>query len=63
MNNKHIVRLSDEEHGACQEIVKSLKGSSQKFRRARILLTADADDPAWPDSKIAEASNCRVQSD
>lgn len=61
MNKKYVVRLSDEERAACQEIVKKLKGSSQKFRRAQILLKADADGPAWPDVKIAEAFNCRVQ--
>ncbi len=61
MNKKYIVRLSDEERARCQEIVKTLKGSSQKFRRAQILLKADADGPGWPDAKIAEAFNCRVQ--
>lgn len=61
MNKKYIVRLSDEERGVCQDVVKNLKGSSQKFRRAQILLKADADGPAWPDFKIAEAFNCRVQ--
>ena len=61
MNKKFIARLSDEERGVCQEIIKNLKGSSQKFRRAQILLKADADGPAWTDSRIAEAFNCRVQ--
>jgi len=61
MYKKYIVRLSDEERGVCQEVVKKLKGSSQKARRARILLKADADGPGWPDAKIAEAFNCRVQ--
>ena len=61
MNKKYIVRLSDEERGVCQEIIKKLKGSSQKFRRAQILLKADADGPGWSDVKIAEAFNCRVQ--
>jgi hypothetical protein len=61
MNKKYIVRLSDEERGVCQEVIKKLKGSSQRFRRAQILLKADADGPAWPDFKIAEAFNCRVQ--
>jgi Homeodomain-like domain len=61
MNKKYIVRLSDEERGVCQDVIKTLKGSSQKFRRAQILLKADADGPAWPDLKIAEAFNCRVQ--
>jgi transposase len=61
MNKKFIVRLSDEERTLCQEVVKKLKGSSEKVRRAQILLKADADGPAWTDSRIAEAFNCRVQ--
>jgi hypothetical protein len=61
MNKKFIVRLSDEERRMCQEIVKKLKGSSQKVRRAQILLKADAAGPNWTDRRIADAFNCRVQ--
>ncbi len=61
MNKKFIVRLSDEERAECLEVIKKLKGSSQKVRRAHILLKADADGPAWTDSRIAEAFNCREQ--
>jgi hypothetical protein len=61
MYKKYVVRLSDEERGICQQVVKNLRGSSQKARRAQILLKADADGPGWPDTKIAEAFNCRVQ--
>src|SRR3989441_4226154 len=61
MYKKYIVRLSDEERSICQKVIKKLKGSSQKARRARILLKADADGPGWPDAKIAEVFNCRVQ--
>ena len=61
MNKKYVVRLSEEERGLCQEVIKKLKGSSQKARRAQILLKADADGPAWTDGRIAEAYNCRVQ--
>jgi hypothetical protein len=61
MYKKYIVRLSDEERRVCEEVVKKLKGSSQKVRRAQILLKADAEGPAWPDAKIAEALDCRVQ--
>jgi hypothetical protein len=61
MNKKYVVRLSEEERGVCQEILKNLKGSSQKYRRAQILLKADADGPGWADSRVAEAFNCRVQ--
>ena len=61
MYKKYIVRLSEEERGICQQVIKKLKGSSQKARRAQMLLKADADGPGWPDAKIAEAFNCRVQ--
>jgi hypothetical protein len=61
MTKMYVVRLSDEERGICQAIVKKLKGSSQKFRRAQILLKADADGPGWTDVRLAEAFNCRVQ--
>lgn len=61
MNKKYIVRLTDEERAICHAVIKKLKGSSQKVRRAQILLKADADGPAWTDEKIAEAFNCRVQ--
>lgn len=61
MLKKYIVRLSDEERGVCQAVIKRPKGSAEKFRRAQILLKADADGPAWIDARIAEAFDCRVQ--
>ena len=61
MIKKYVVRLTDEERGVCQGIIKKLKGSSEKVRRAHILLKADADGPGWPDAKIADAFDCRVQ--
>jgi hypothetical protein len=61
MQKKYIVRLTDEERGELQEVVKRLKGTSQKVRRAQILLKADADGPNWTDQKIAEAFSCRTQ--
>jgi hypothetical protein len=61
MHKKYIVRLSEPERQACTEVMKKLKGSSQKVRRAQILLKANADGPAWTDGRIAEAFNCRVQ--
>ncbi len=61
MNKKYIVRLSDQEHLVCTEVIKKLKGTSQKVRRAQILLKANVDGPAWNDAKIADAFDCRVQ--
>ena len=61
MIKKYVVRLTDQERGVCQAIVKKLKGSSEKVRLAQVLLKADADGPGWPDVQIAEAFDCRVQ--
>jgi transposase len=61
MQKKYIVRLSEQERDTLKEVIKKLKGSSQKVRRAQILLKADADGPAWTDSHIAEAFGCRRQ--
>ena len=61
MAKKYIVRLSEEEQNLLQNIVKKLKGTSQKVRRANILLKADVNGPNWPDAKIAEALSCRIR--
>ncbi len=61
MQKKYVVRLTAEERDTLNEVVKKLKGSSQKVRRAQVLLKADADGPAWTDAQIAEAYGCRTQ--
>lgn len=61
MLKKYLVRLTDEERQTLQEIVAKFKGSSQKVRRAQVLLKADADGPAWTDARIAEAFGCRTK--
>jgi hypothetical protein len=61
MQKKYIVRLTDQERAMLEEVVKKLKGTSQKVRRAQILLKADADGPAWTDKQIAEAFSCRTK--
>ena len=61
MRKKYIVRLSDEERGELQQVVKKLTGTSQKVKRAQILLKAAVDGPNWTDQRIAEAFSCRVQ--
>ena len=58
---KYIVRLSDEERKICEETIDRLAGSSQKARRARILLQVDADGAAWTDRQVADAYRCRVK--
>ena len=61
MEKKYIVRLTDEERKILREVVKKLKGTSQKVRRAQVLLKADADGPNWTDKKIAESFSCRTK--
>lgn len=61
MQTKYVVRLTEQERQLCAEVIDKLKGTSQKVRRANILLKADADGPAWTDRHIAEAFRCRLQ--
>ncbi|CAN0493315.1 unnamed protein product, partial [Discosporangium mesarthrocarpum] len=37
MPKKYIVRLSDEERETCSQVIRKLKGTSEKVRRAQIL--------------------------
>ncbi len=61
MQKKYVVRPTDQERSELQVVVRKLKGTSQKVRRAQILLKADADGPKWTDSQIAEAFSCRTR--
>lgn len=61
MQKKYIVRLSDAERNTLKAVVGKFAGSSQKVRRAQVLLKADADGPNWTDARIAEAFGCRTK--
>ena len=61
MVKKYIVRLSDSERSILEDVVKRLSGSSQKVKRANILLMADVNGSAWTDKQIAEAYRCRTK--
>jgi len=61
MHKKYIVRLTEEERKTLKEVINKLKGTSQKVRRAHILLKADINGPAWTDAEIADAFDCRIQ--
>ena len=61
MNKKYIVRLTAKERQTLREIVKKLKGSSQKVRRAQMLLKADVAGPSWTDQQIADAFDSRTR--
>lgn len=61
MRKVYVVRLTDGERGQLAEMVRKFRGTSQKVRRAQILLKADADGPGWGDQEIADAFGCRRQ--
>lgn len=61
MNKKYIVRLTAKERRTLREVIKKLSGSSQKVRRAQMLLKADVAGPAWTDEQIAEAFESRTR--
>ena len=61
MQKKYVVRLSSEERDTLHEVVKRLKGTGQKVRRAQMLLKADANGSGWTDVRIADAFSCRTQ--
>lgn len=61
MIKKYIVRLSAEEQEILKDVIKKRRASSQKVRRANILLKADVNGPHWSDAEIAEAFDCRTR--
>jgi homeodomain-containing protein len=61
MQKRYVVRLTDQERSELQGIIKKLKGTGQKVRRAQILLKADTDGTNWTDERIADAFSCRTR--
>jgi transposase len=61
MQKKYIVRLTENERKQLRNVIKQLKGSSQKVRRAQILLKADVAGANWTDQQIAAAFDCRTK--
>lgn len=56
MPKKYIVRLSECEREELQSVVKKLKDSSQRVRRAQSLLKADTSSPSWSDNALPKPS-------
>ena len=54
---KYVVRLSEQERGQLQALVRKGKGPARRLLKARILLKADVSEggPGWSDSKIIAA--------
>ena len=59
---KYVVRLSAEERGQLDDLIRSGKRSAQLLTKARILLKADASDAGegWSDSVIAGALDTSI---
>jgi len=60
MNKRYIVRLSPDERSQLQALVAKGKTQAYRIKHANILLTVDADGPAWIDARVAEGFHCRV---
>ena len=52
---KYVIRLTEEERSALQELMGKPRVAAAKVLRARMVLKADVDGPGWSDPKIAEA--------
>jgi len=61
MRKKYIVRLDDQERQELETVIQKLSGTSQKVRRAQILLKADVNGLGWTDARISEAFGCRTK--
>jgi Homeodomain-like domain len=61
MRKRYIVRLTKTEREGLRAVIRKLSGTSQKVRRAQILLKCDVAGPCWTDERIAEAFSCRRQ--
>jgi transposase len=61
MQKKYVVRLTDAEREILSKLVKQRRVSSQKVRRAQVLVKADADGSNWTDAEIADAFDCSTK--
>jgi transposase len=52
---KYVVRLTDSERQSLHDLVGGKRVAADKLLRARILLKADLNGPAWSDPEIADA--------
>ena len=60
MNKQYSVRLSDEARSQLTKLTSQGKAAAYKIRHAHLLLKADAEGPAWTDTKIAESFSVSV---
>lgn len=58
MNKKYLVQLTAVERQDLEAMLCKGEAKAMELRRARILLKADRNGPAWADARIAEAFDC-----
>ena len=58
---KYEVRLTKGHRDELAAMLRSGEAKATELRRAQVLLKADADGPAWVDTRIAEAFGCSRQ--
>jgi transposase len=61
MAKKYVVRLTKDERKMLLQMVKTGKGAARKLTHARVFVKADANGPAWPDTRIADALDVGVR--
>lgn len=52
---KYVIRLTEEERAALQDLIGKPRAAAAKVLRARMVLKADVDGPGWSDPHIGEA--------
>ena len=64
MAKKYVLKLTTEERGELEQIVKKGKAAAWKVRRAQALLQCDQGESGagWPDEQVAQAYGCTTRS-
>lgn len=64
MAKKYVLKLTREERGELEQVVKKGKAAAWKVQRAQALLQCDQGlaGPAWPDEQVAQAYGCTTRS-
>ena len=60
MAKKYVVRLTAEERGELEELVRKGKTQAYRIKHANILLAVDENGPGWRDEQAAEAFGCHA---
>lgn len=64
MTKKYVLKLTSEERGELEQVVKRGKAAAWKIQRAQALLQCDGGPagPGWPDERVAQAYGCTTRS-